>query len=122
MSRVLFDTKLFLGSLADDTELARELLAAFLEDCPHRVADLKAALEAGDALSTSKIAHSLKGMSGVVRVSALSELALDMEHAARDGDLESVRPRFKTFTDLLDKAIVEMNTYLSDNEAHASTT
>lgn len=113
MSQALFDTKLFLSSLADDDELARELLVAFLEDSPQRVADLKAALADGDASTASKMAHSLKGMCGVVRVSALSEIALDMEQTAREGDLDAVRGQFETFAGLMDRAVVEMNDYMA---------
>ncbi|WP_338668486.1 Hpt domain-containing protein [Pseudodesulfovibrio methanolicus] len=104
MTRDLFDTDQFLSSLAHDRELAVELIDAFLEDCPKRVAELTEALGAGDIVQGTKLAHSLKGMCGVVRADVLGRLALEMEHAGRDGKLEVVRDRLDLFTGSLDQA------------------
>ncbi|WP_319583018.1 Hpt domain-containing protein [uncultured Pseudodesulfovibrio sp.] len=104
MTRDLFDTDQFLVSLAQDRELAEELIDAFLEDCPKRVAELTEALDAGDVTSGTKLAHSLKGMCGVVRADALSRLALEIEYAGRNGDLDLMRERFGDFNGCLDRA------------------
>lgn len=112
MSQVVFDEKQLLSSLADDDELARELLSAFLEDCPKRLASLRKALAEDDAGASAKLAHSLKGMCGVVRVDRLSELALNMEYAAREGRLDAVRKQFADFTETVDQAVLEMNAYI----------
>lgn len=113
MTHVLFDEAQFLASLADDDELARELLAAFLEDSPQRLAALRQAIEGNEAQTVSKLAHSLKGMCGVVRATALSELALNMEHKARDGRLEEVTKHFATFSDLHTQAVSLMQAYIA---------
>lgn len=113
MSQVVFDKIRFLNSLADDEELARELLTAFLEDCPKRVASLQQALTEGDADGSAKLAHSLKGMCGVVRVNLLSELALNMEHACRDVRLDDAREQFSLFLEVLDQAVVQMSDYMA---------
>lgn len=101
--RDLFDTGQFLASLAHDRELAKELVDAFLEDCPKRVAELAEALNAGDAARGTKLAHSLKGMCGVVRADILGRLALEMEYAGRDGNLDAVREKLGVFTGNLDR-------------------
>ncbi|MEZ7198355.1 Hpt domain-containing protein [Pseudodesulfovibrio karagichevae] len=103
MTRDLFDTDQFLSSLAYDRELAMELIDAFLEDCPRRVAELTMALDDGDIIQGTKLAHSLKGMCGVVRADELGRLALEMEHAGRNGNLELVRDRLGMFTGNLDQ-------------------
>ncbi|MGE4422630.1 MAG: Hpt domain-containing protein [Pseudodesulfovibrio sp.] len=103
MTRDLFDTDQFLASLAYDRELAVELIDAFLEDCPRRVAELTKALDGGDIVQGTKLAHSLKGMCGVVRADVLGRLALEMEHAGRNGNLELVRDRLGMFTGNLDQ-------------------
>jgi len=97
MTRDLFDTDQFLASLAYDKALAAELIDAFLEDCPRRVAELADALDAGDVTQGTKLAHSLKGMCGVVRADALGRLALEMEHAGRNENLDLMRERFGDF-------------------------
>jgi HPt (histidine-containing phosphotransfer) domain-containing protein len=104
MTRDLFDTDQFLASLARDRELAVELVDAFLEDCPRRVAELTEALDDGDVARGTKLAHSLKGMCGVVRADALGGLALEMEHAGREGKLEAMREGLGAFVECLDRA------------------
>lgn len=105
---------MFLQSLAGDEELARELLAAFMEDSPKRSASLGEALDAGDANEASRLAHSLKGMCGVVRSDDLVTLALNMEHAAKNGDLEKTRKQHTKFVETLKLVHAEINTYLDN--------
>ncbi len=109
----LFDAQKFLQSLANDEELARELLAAFMEDSPARRDSLKEALDADDAESASKLAHSLKGMCGVVRAQTLVDLALSMEHQSKNGDLDQVRELYATFVETLDLAHAEMKGFFA---------
>lgn len=111
MPEQLFDAQKFLQSLANDEELASELLAAFKEDSPARRDSLGQALEAGDVEKVSKLAHSLKGMCGVVRAQPLVELALSMEHLSKGGDLDKVRELFAAFVEKLDKAHAEMEAF-----------
>jgi HPt (histidine-containing phosphotransfer) domain-containing protein len=103
MTRGLFDTDQFLASLAQDRELAVELIDAFLEDCPRRVAELTEALDRGDVVQGTKLAHSLKGMCGVVRADALGKLALEMEYAGRNGDLDGLRKGLGEFAAILER-------------------
>jgi HPt (histidine-containing phosphotransfer) domain-containing protein len=74
-------------------DLARKVIGGFLEDIPRQVSTLKACLEAGDVAGASRQAHSTKSASASVGGEALSHLALDMEKAARAGDLKSVAAR-----------------------------
>ena len=112
MTDVLFNEEHFLASLAEDKELAQELLAAFLLDSPKRTAELRNAIAADDALTSSKLAHSLKGMCGVVRAERLSDLALAMEHLAKNGDMVEVKKQFDLFTQSFDQAMALMQAYL----------
>lgn len=113
MSEPLFDSKRFLQSLADDVELANELLAAFLEDSPTRVASLSEALDSDDAAKASKLAHSLKGMCGVVRTDSLVNIALLMESSSKNGDLDTTKNQFATFKETLDSAHEEMRQFMN---------
>lgn len=114
MTRDLFDAKQFMASIAYDDELAVELVDAFLEDAPRRVRGLDAALDAGDMPSAAKLAHSLKGMCGVVRSDTLSRMALEMEYAARDGRTDTVREKFADFVDSLEAAAGLMTAFKSE--------
>ena len=113
MTQSLFDSTAFLKSLAEDRELAEELLSAFLEDSPIRQASLGSALDDNDADAASKLAHSLKGMCGVVRAEELVSIALNMEHSAKDGDLDQTREQYARFTEKLAAAHEEINRFMS---------
>lgn len=116
MTRDLFDLGKFLESLANDEELGRELVEAFMEDAPRRTANLAEALEdGGDSASAAKLAHSLKGMCGVVRADALSSLALEMEILSRQGKLDAVRVRFETFKESLAGTMEQMNRFMQNS-------
>ncbi|MUM77273.1 Hpt domain-containing protein [Pseudodesulfovibrio sp. F-1] len=115
MSDPLFDEQRFVQSLAGDMELAAELVNAFLEDSPERSESLAAALEQGDMDQASKLAHSLKGMCGVVRSTVNAGLALSMEEAAKDGDLGTTRRLYADFVESLDTARLAMREFLARN-------
>ena len=115
MTIALFNEAKYLSSLADDEELAHELLDAFFDDSPKRIANLQKAIAAGDASTASKLAHSLKGMCGVVRAERLSELAFDMERLAKDGHMDKVETRFDAFTESHKQAVTLMQAYLDRN-------
>jgi HPt (histidine-containing phosphotransfer) domain-containing protein len=112
MTQPLFDSSAFLTSLADDRELAEELLSAFLEDSPVRHESLGRALDDDDGDEASKLAHSLKGMCGVVRAEKLVTLALNMEHAAKEGDLALTRELYAQFTETLAAVSQEIKRFM----------
>ncbi len=112
MTDTLFDKHHFLQSLADDVELAHELLAAFMEDSPARCKSLEEALAAKDTACAAKLAHSLKGMCGVVRAPQLVDCAFGMETSAKSDDLEKTRQLFENFKKLLPAAHKEMQNFI----------
>ncbi len=115
MIQPIFDSQHFLQSLAGDEDLARELLAAFMEDSPERSSSLREALDSEDAGRASKLAHSLKGMCGVVRTGPLVDLAYLMENTAKKGDLGKVKKQYESFMKLLEAAYSEMNQFMKNN-------
>ena len=112
MNTPLFDTPAFLRSLNDDADLGRQLVEAFLEDSSTRKDELAQAFDRGDAAGAAKLAHSLKGMCGVVRCTALFEAAMGMETSAKSGDLEAAMKLFTTFESMLAQSIEEMRRFL----------
>lgn len=110
----IFDETQFLQSLAGDRELALELLGAFMDDSPERVASLEEALESDDMGKASRLAHSLKGMCGVVRANALVHLALSMESSAKAGDKAKTMELFASFNSNLDTAHDEMRSFMNN--------
>jgi signal transduction histidine kinase/ActR/RegA family two-component response regulator/HPt (histidine-containing phosphotransfer) domain-containing protein len=63
------------------------LVARFAERLPARIAELRAAVDAGNGPEVADIAHWLKGSAGSVGFDAFTAPARDAENAARAGDL-----------------------------------
>lgn len=87
----IFDMDMLLQSTCDDKELAGQVVAVFLADIPVQIADLDAALIAGDAKTAERVAHSIKGAAATVGGEALREVALACEQCGREGRLDEVR-------------------------------
>jgi len=73
--------------LGGDRELARELLAVFLEEHDKISGGVEAALRAGDAGALKTAAHGLKGMAANISAGVLRDVSLQIEKAADRGDL-----------------------------------
>lgn len=114
MTQSLFDPDQFLQSLAQDMELAKELLNAFMEDSTERVRSLDTALSDGDLATAARLAHSLKGMSGVTRSKPLVHSAFMMEAIAKEGDLVKMREHFIHFSLMLEEAQKSMEAFLNE--------
>jgi histidine phosphotransfer protein HptB len=73
-----------------------ELVDTFLEDSPRLVAEMRSALQSGDADSFRRAAHSLKSNSATFGATGLSALAKEQEMLAREKKLDeaaSLLPR-----------------------------
>ena len=65
------------------------ILRGFIDHAPTLQDELDAGLAAGDVVRLVRPAHSLKSSSANVGAMRLSELARNVEHAAREGDMEN---------------------------------
>jgi HPt (histidine-containing phosphotransfer) domain-containing protein len=86
----VFDRSGLLKRLAGDRELADRLVREFLADTPSQLRILRKLLEDGDAESTRRQAHKLKGAAASLSAGALREVALHVEQAAMAGQLNQV--------------------------------
>jgi HPt (histidine-containing phosphotransfer) domain-containing protein len=78
-----------LERLGGDEQLVQEVVRLFLDDCPRRLADLKAAVEARDAEQIRTTAHALKGAAGNLSAMALFEAARTLERMAHENQLDA---------------------------------
>jgi HPt (histidine-containing phosphotransfer) domain-containing protein len=67
-----------------------ELIDVYLKDTPHRVTQLRQALDGGDNETFVREAHTLKSSSASVGAMRLSALAKEMESAGRSGRIATV--------------------------------
>jgi len=91
---VVFDRAAFIERLLGDTEVARTIAKAFLEDMPVQIQKLAEAVKAGDALLAGQQAHRIKGAAANVGGEALREAALEMEKAGRAEDRDTLHRLF----------------------------
>ena len=72
------------------------LIETYLEDAPRHLSAMRNAAAAGDAGEVARAAHALKGASGSMGATELSQQARAVEMAARDDDLSASEERIGT--------------------------
>jgi len=83
----VFDVAAFERQTGGDADFRHDIIGMFLEDCPVRVAAVRAAVERRDAAALVSAAHSLKGACGYLSaVAALlpelrKQLSMRKRHA-----------------------------------------
>ena len=73
-----------LRAVGGDQVLLADLMRLFLEDCPERVADLRAAVVSGDPAHVQRAAHVVKGSVGTFGACCARDCAADLERAGRE--------------------------------------
>ncbi len=96
MDETLIDRDAFemLKSMTEGGCLA-ELIDVFLSDSPELIRQMRAGLEAGDAESVRRAAHSLKSNSASFGAIRLSRATRELEMIAKSGVLEGAAPRLE---------------------------
>jgi PAS domain S-box-containing protein len=87
----VFDRAGMMARLMDDQELARAVLAGFLEEAPQMVEEIGHLLDGTDAQAVAARAHALKGAAANVGGKALRAAAARLEQEARSGGVEAAR-------------------------------
>lgn len=79
-----------LERMSGDRELLANLFQLFVDDVPKKLASVDASIQEGDMYQIERTAHSLKGASATVGAVRLSQIAADLEQAARGGRNEEM--------------------------------
>jgi two-component system, sensor histidine kinase and response regulator len=92
-----------------DPDLLQVLLDAFLAEAPQQLAAVRQALQAGDAPTLRRAAHTLKGSAGYFGARPVIEAAYQLERisaAAAEGQtLDAARPLVDQLSELVPKLI-----------------
>lgn len=100
----------FLDELLDgDREFAEELFATFSDSSASCLEEGGASLSSGDQETSFRLFHTLKGAAASVGLLDVRDVAKEIEHLARSGDLEGCSQRL----DALRKAIGQGETLLA---------
>ena len=81
------DVAAVIDRFGGDAEMAQELAEVFLDDYPGRLAEVRDAVESGEADALRRAAHTLKGSVGTFSQDGAYEAALRLETMGREGDL-----------------------------------
>ena len=65
-----------------DRRLLRDLVGVFVEEAPGRLAELRRGAAARDAATVERVAHSLKGSSGLLGAASLRAASAELEERA----------------------------------------
>ncbi|MCZ6633301.1 MAG: Hpt domain-containing protein [bacterium] len=77
-----------LENVGGDLEILQEIAALFLEDSPGMLAQVRLAVERGEAEPLMRSAHTLKGSVANFGAEAAVEVALRLERMGQEGHLE----------------------------------
>jgi HPt (histidine-containing phosphotransfer) domain-containing protein len=86
--KTVFDRSALLDRLGGDEKLFEEVIGIFFEDMPVQLQALSDGLNNKDAETVWKKAHRIKGASANVGAYAVSDVALKIERAGKEEDLE----------------------------------
>jgi HPt (histidine-containing phosphotransfer) domain-containing protein len=89
-------------------DFINELVDTYLDDAPKLLQDMKKALQAGDADSFRRAAHSLKSNSATFGAMRLSGLAKELEMLGKEGKLDEARPRMQPLEQAVEAVSAEL--------------
>ncbi|MEK7405088.1 MAG: ATP-binding protein [Acidobacteriota bacterium] len=110
LSEMVLDRKAALARVEGDRELLREMARLFLEDCPNRLAELRAAVECQDGRALERSAHALKGSVSNFCARPAAEAACSLEALGRAGDL----PQAEAAVRVVEQEIARLEHALAD--------
>ncbi len=84
-----------------DVDFERELIATFISSGDQNLADILAALNAGDYETIGRRAHALKSASANIHALHLSKAAANLESAVREKSVAEIEPLVRQLTDNL---------------------
>lgn len=106
----VLDRNLALERMGGDEQLLREIARLFLDDYPNLLREIRAAVEAGDAVGLERSAHSLKGSVANFAASSACDAAWTLEQIAHAGNLQDSAAALRD----LEAAFAELTPELED--------
>ena len=104
-----------------DLDLLAEIAGLFLADAPAMLADITAAVAAGDAGEVSRTAHRLKGSILTFGAPNAAAAALRLEHNGRAGDLTTAQVDVECLAAETDRLRIELKSFVQEQEKEKRT-
>ena len=106
---VIFDRAGLLERAFDEEEIMKDILETFLLDAPVQIDELKEAVLSRDASQVKGLGHKLKGAAGMAGAPALREIALQVEIAGENEDMDALDTLVSGVEEQLNRFIVAVN-------------
>lgn len=97
-------------SVQGDVELLRAVVAAFLEECPRHLTQLRESIDQNDVKTVHRVAHTIRGTMATLAIPVVGETAGKLESFSSAGDLA----RSDDLFEVLKKQIAEVTVVLTD--------
>jgi signal transduction histidine kinase/DNA-binding response OmpR family regulator len=94
----VFDQREALARVGGSPQILAKIARLFIEDCPSRVAAIKAAVDARDADGLRRAAHALKGAAGNVSARRLFEAAKVLERLGAESRLDAAEGAWRALS------------------------
>ncbi len=104
----VWNKKAMMEILFNDKVLAKSIVAVFLADIPLQIKAVAEMLKTGNASGTESCAHTIRGAAANVRASVLEDLALEMEKAAKAGNMDRATSLMADLTDAFEELKIAM--------------
>jgi len=105
-----FDRQLALSRVGGDIQLLREIAALFVQDCPHGLAEIRAAVESHDSAKLEAAAHALKGSVANFGAHVAVDAASRLEQMGRTKELSQAEEMLRVLEAALSAVCAELAT------------
>ena len=106
-----------LETVGGDHDFLAELVETYRADCPRLLAELRAAVVAGDAPAARRAAHTLKSTSASMGALGLAAQCREIEAAAAAGDLAGLDGRVERAAATYDEVEAALRVAVASGEA-----
>ena len=110
-----------LSTVQGNTELYLKLLKKFHMSQKTFETDFREAIKARDLDTATRIAHTLKGVSGNIGAGSVQKAAGTLEKACKETDKESIRTSFQALMSQLTPLLIELDAWQGSGTAGSST-
>ena len=108
-----------LGYCADDVGFYTQMLEGFADSSETRLSELERAYSEQDIKSYRISVHSIKSNSRTLGIDDLSDMALELENAARQEDTEFIGDHHNDFTEKYRSRAAQIRALLGKEDSHA---
>jgi CheY-like chemotaxis protein/HPt (histidine-containing phosphotransfer) domain-containing protein len=105
-----------LSSVDSDRGLLKDIIDAFLDECPRLLNDVEQSIRGGDAATLRRVAHTIKGATRTFGANSAGELAESLETMGRCGELANAEPMFSRLKQRLDELSSELVAFVEKTD------